>query len=815
MKNILLDGTWKFRAIDRYKRLPAEHRNALRWMNGKVPGTVHTDLMSNRIIRDPFYRTNELDVQWVEELQWEYTRSFTISTKYLEQDYVLLAADGLDTYATICINGRFVGATDNMFVGHRFDVKKFLHRGKNTINILFDSPTIRSKSIEKKYGPLRVALEPHRVYVRKAQYSFSWDWGPKLTTSGIWKSISLRAHSGWKISNPFVKIVSLDNSTAVVEVTANIDRYGSGPLRVRAYIGGNGSSIEKDVRVRDRAVRFQVSIPNPRLWWPNGYGDQPMYTALLTLVHDGEDVDQAETQFALRTVKLLQERDTEGRSFVLEVNGVKIYCKGADWIPGDSFIPRITGEKYRALLQMARDAHMNMIRVWGGGIYEHDCFYDLCDELGLMVWQDFMFACGEYPDRPWFLNQVRTEAEEAVCRLRNHPSIVVWCGNNECEWLFCTEHPGKTPDDMIGSIIFRQVLPRTCAFLDGTRPYWRSSPFGSGFPNDESNGNHHQWMVWSYWKDYPEYERDRARFVTEFGFQAPANRRTFEEVTISPDRFAQSVVMEHHNKQVEGTERLLRFQSAHFRLGDSFDDFIYQGQLVQADALKCAVEHWRRRKFSTAGSLFWQLNDCWPVSSWAVIDSALRPKAAYFAAKRFFQPVLLSFRRKEGGLECWVTNDLLDRVDGTVELSLSSFTGKIRWKKNIACTISKNSSARIFSVSDRILNRMETRTTYLFGRLRTTNEHVSENRFFFSEPKHWEKKEGSIVSEIRQLSSGKFAAALRSDVYAKAVRFEIEGEDVFPDDNYFDLDPGKRKQLIFTSALRVNELRKRIRLRWI
>jgi beta-galactosidase/beta-glucuronidase len=282
---------------------------------------------------------------------------------------------------------------------------------------------------------------------------------------------------------------------------------------------------------------------------------------------------------------------------------------------------------------------------------------DLCDRLGLMVWQDFMFACGEYPETPWFMAQVRDEAEKAVARLRNHPSVVLWCGNNECEWLYCTEHPDRSPGDMTGARIFRDVLPSVVRRMDGTRPWWRSSPFGAGFPNAETSGNHHQWDVWSRWKDYTEYENDNARFVTEFGFQAPPHIRTLEEVTLPEERHPQSRVMEHHNKQVEGTERLIRFVAAHHRLPRDLAEFVDRGQLVQAEALKCAAEHWRRRKYLTAGVLFWQLNDCWPVTSWSVIDSRMRPKAAWYYARRFFAPLLVSFRRRPAAPEVWITSD--------------------------------------------------------------------------------------------------------------------------------------------------------------
>ena len=810
-----LNGGWKFRAIDRYGKLPPACRKALHWMKAVIPGTVHTDLMSGKIIHDPFYRTNELDVQWVETQQWEYRRDFTIRDDFLREDRIFLVAEGLDTYGSIRINGRPVGTTANMFITHTFDVKKLLRRGTNRIEIVFDSPTMRSRKLEQRYGPLQVVLEPHRVYVRKAQYSFGWDWGPKLTTSGIWRNISLRAYSGGSLRNPFVKVLHVDRKSALLEISVETESLNSKACLIRSYVGGWDESVEREIPVVSPTTRFQVRVKNPRLWWPNGSGSQPMYTCLLTLLQDGQELDQAEIPFAIRTIRLVQIKDAEGRSFQIEVNGVKIYCKGADWIPADSFLPRIPDEKYQTLLQLSRNAHMNMIRVWGGGIYEDEKFYTLCDELGLMIWHDFMFACGEYPKETWFMNQVRSEAQQVVQRLRNHPSIVLWCGNNECEWLYCTEHPGASPDDMTGSKIFRELLPQVCRTLDGTRPYWRSSPFGSGFPNDESNGNHHQWTVWSYWKDYKEYENDRARFVSEFGFQAPANRRTFEEVTRREDRHPQSPVMEHHNKQTEGTERLLRFQAAHYRLTDTFDEFIHQGQLVQADALKYAVEHWRRRKFLTAGSLFWQLNDCWPVSSWAVIDAALRPKAAYYAAKRFFQPVLLSFKRGKEGIECWATNDLFEEVKAEAYFILRSFHGKTLWKKRVPLRIPRNRSIRFFVISEKVLKTADPRTVYVTGVLSVSGKTVSENRFFFTEPKHWMKKEGNISVRIVSLASGKFSASFRSNTFVRGVRFEISGEDIIPDDNYFDLDPGIRKDIYFTSSSGIKDIRKNIRLEWI
>lgn len=812
MKKLDLNGKWQFKAINPYGTLPTDKRSVTRWMDGTVPGTVHTDLLANKKIPDPFYRMNENDVQWIDSQQWVYRRDFIVPARFLQEDAVHLVAEGLDTYARIRFNGKTVAETANMFIQHRVDVKKYLQSGKNTIGILFDSPTVRSKALEKKYGKLNVVLEPHRVYIRKAQYSFGWDWGPKIITSGIWRSIYLEAYSYARLRNPFAKVVSVNEREAVVNLSVEVERYRKAPLILRTYVAGGETYIKHEMHVEQNLLHFRVRIRQPRLWWPNGFGDQSMYHAVFSLLHKGEVLQTLEVSFAIRTVRLLQENDTEGRSFIFEINGLKIFCKGANWIPSDNIIPRIPDSTYEALLRMAKDAHMNMIRVWAGGIYEQDVFYELCDRLGLMVWQDFMYACGEYPQQSWFLKQAKEEAEKVVRRLRNHPSIVVWCGNNECEWLFCTENPDKTPDDMRGARIFRDLLPAICTKLDGTRPYWRSSPFGRGSPNAESSGNHHQWSVWSHWKDYKEYEKDNARFVTEFGFQAPANQRTFEEVTLPTDRHPQNKVIEHHNKQVEGTERLFRFQSAHYHLSESFNGFIYKGQLMQAEALKCAVEHWRRRKFNTAGALFWQLNDCWPVSSWAVIDSALRPKAAYYFAKKFFAPTLVSFKKTENNIEVWVTSDVMRIARGKLSIALRSFEGKKLWTRTHRVNLPPNSPRMVQRLEPSLHPTYDRRTHYLHAQLWVNGTLASENRWFFEEAKHMQLPKSKVTTTLRNAKNGLFVLTVRSDKFVKNVRVETEGEDVVFDDNYFDIDPGESKEIRFMSKFPASQLKRKLKL---
>jgi len=813
MKKMDLNGKWLFKAVNYRKTLPKEHKSAAQWMKGSVPGTVHTDLMANGKIPDPFFRMNENEVQWVDAQQWTYRKEVTLSKQLLAEDVVELVTGGLDTYATLFCNGKKVSETANMFVEHRFDLKRYLRPGKNIIEIIFDSPVAQSKALERIHGILQVANNSHRVYVRKAQYSFGWDWGPRLTTSGIWRDIRLEAYSHARLHAPFVKVVSVTKAEALLELSINVSRFTSQPLQLRTTIWDEKAVATDQRRVNAKQMKFLISVKKPRIWWPNGYGDQPMYRAIFSIVSKNEEIEHLEVAFAVRTVRLLQDPDKKGTSFIIEINGEKIFCKGADWIPGDSFIPRISSQTYEKLLGMAKTANMNMLRVWGGGIYEQEIFYELCDRYGLMVWQDFMFACGEYPETPWFLNQVKDEAEKVVTNLRNHPSIVLWCGNNECEWNFCKDNPGKSPDNMKGSKIFKTILHAICNEFDGTRPYWRSSPFGKGFPNDESNGNHHQWLMWGEWKDYKEYENDNARFVTEFGFQAPPQLKTLEQVTNLSDRHPQSQVLEHHNKLPEGTERLFRFQAGHVSVGTDLDDFIYKGQIVQAEALKIAVEHWRRRKFTTAGALFWQLNDCWPVTSWSVIDSAVRPKAAYYYAKKFFAPALVSFRQTGKRLEVWGTSDLLAPLNGELEVTLRSFRGSVAWSKVRRVTVGRNASKMLMRIDVSEWSDADPTQSYFLAQLKADNIVLSENRYFFVEPKHMQYQQSRIVFELEATAKNVFTVTLTSATLKKNTKIEIHDEDTEVSDNYFDVDAGIPKLVRIVSHLPQELLKERLRLR--
>ncbi|MFQ5603078.1 MAG: glycoside hydrolase family 2 protein [bacterium] len=797
-KTIDLTGNWEF-MIDwespNISLAPSDLFQMGKWLRAQVPGTVHTDLLANEKIADPFYRDNELKVKWVAEVAWIYHKEFHVPPELLDSERVQLVVEGLDTFATIYVNDQKIAQTDNMFVPYRFDLKKVLLPGKNEIEIQLDSPLKRARELEKKHGKPALSHADYRVYARKAQYSFGWDWGPELPTAGIWRPIYIEAHDAIRIKDVFVETrLNDDLSRAHLEVQLETKIFGAGESEFTAVakIGG----LTKEVTIQKSQQTISFELRNPQLWWPVGYGQPHLHQLEMQVYADGALADKRTVHFGIRKIELVQERDAAGKSFLFKINNLPIFCRGANWIPADSFIPRISPQKYRRLVEAAREANMNMLRVWGGGIYEQSAFYAACDEAGMLVWQDFMFACGAYPNYSQFQENVSQEIEAAVRRLRNHPCIVIWCGNNENEWIWY-QATGQAIENMPGAPLFHKLLPSLCGQLDPTRPYWPSSPFGGDDPNSHTEGNHHQWQIWSQWHDFTAVTEARSRFVTEFGFQAPANLNTLKAITAPEDRHPQSEIMEFHNKQIEGQERLFRFLAGHVTLPTSFEDFIYKCQVVQGEALKYCIEHWRRHKFHTAGALIWQFNDCWPVSSWSLIDSALKPKAAYYYTKRVFEPRLISIFEKADKIEFYVINDMEDALAATLQISTLSFTGQVLFSKNMEVQVDKNAVKLAGQFSAEELAVSDKSTQYLKVEMFSSENLLSENRWFFKRFKHLQWPEVRFHQQLLHLSGNEFVLKLNSAHFAKSVAIESEMLSK-ADDNYFDLDANTEKTVHLT-----------------
>jgi len=674
-----LHSNWEFRL---YKEnvpnlIPKSLRKELNnWQPASVPGTIHTDLFRTGLIPDPFYSENETSLRWIAEMDWVYRTNFSLMKNFDDEKEIILEFKGLDTISEIRLNNKLLGSSTNMFIEYSFNIQHLLKKS-NTLEIRFSSPLKSGRLLENKYGKLPVALASERVYLRKAQYSYGWDWGPSFPTSGIWRSINLIQYPENYIKNFLFSTITADSEKAEVEIKVNLNKSLKSGYKIRADIG----TEQEYLKVNRQQASIRIRIKNPDLWWPNGSGKPNLYKLSLTIVNKRlEVIDRLEKEVGIRTIKL-QLIDNKKASFRFIVNNVPIFAKGTNWIPADSFIPEISEYKYQKLLNFARIANMNMIRVWGGGFYENDILYNLCDRMGILIWQDFMFACASYPEHREFIDDVKEEISQNVIRLQYHPSIAIWCGNNENEWIWYQEQKSSYKE-MSGYKIWSKIIPDKLRELDPERPYWESSPFidesksKAADPNSSLSGNRHQWDLWSHWVDYNEVKNDTSLFVTEFGFQAPANFVTWNKALPSDALKAHHRVFEFHNKQVEGPERVLKFLSSHLPFKSDWDNFIYLAQLSQAFALKTCLEHWIGRYPETSGSIIWQLNDCWPVTSWSIVDYELIPKISWYTVKRVFSHISIIISNDNNSVR--VSNQTSNQFRGSAKIHyIESETGNI------------------------------------------------------------------------------------------------------------------------------------------
>ncbi|MDI3478250.1 MAG: beta-mannosidase [Thermoanaerobacterium sp.] len=684
-KRFSLNGPWKFREASDNE-----------WNDGKVPGCVQLDLLAQNRISDPFYRMNEVECHKLEEKEWVYRKEFDFDLSE-EFDEIKLVFEGIDTIADIYLNGEFLGRAENMFISHEFDVTDLISEKDNVLEVYFHSSTKVMRTLENN-SPIRLesSFETARPYIRKAQYAYGWDWGPRLAQVGLWKDVYISVVKDAVIKNPFFYTEKLQKDAAFVRINASASSFTDLDLIAEVTVSYDGEVCgRKTVPVVYGGIDAYLKIDNPKLWYPNGIGSQPLYNINIKLLIGEDVIDELNFKSGIRVVRLIREKDSIGESFIFEINGIKVFAKGADWIPADNFLSRITKDDYYKFIRLAKDANMNMLRVWGGGIYEDEAFYDACDEMGIMVWQDFMYACAQYPDQfDWFQQMAAEEAEDVLLRLRNHPSIVLWCGNNENNTGFYSWWGNGDPK-YLGNYIYKEILPQICAKYDPSRPYWVSSPYGGVDPNSESEGDRHQWNVWSGWADVKAYLADKSRFVSEFGFQSMPDWKTVLSYTKEDDRYILSPVMISHNKQIDGMERLIRYMVSELGFPKDFKSFVYLTQFNQAEAIKKGVEHWRACKFMTAGTLYWQFNDCWPVASWSCIDYYKRKKALYYYSYRFYADVLPYIAQESDGVAIYGISDLLHDEEAHIKILCYSLDGKKISEREINAKLISNDVVKI------------------------------------------------------------------------------------------------------------------------
>jgi beta-mannosidase len=647
-----------------------------------VPGCVHTDLLTAGVIPDPFLGRNETEVAWVGRREWTYERDLDVSAAPHEQTDLVF--DGLDTVAEVRLDGRLLGRVRNMHRSYRFDVTGPAGR----LTVRFASAYAEAEAVRGKLGERPGAYAEPYQYVRKMACSFGWDWGPTLVTAGIWRPVRLEHWSTARIAR-VRPLVTVEDGTGVVELRFDVERSRvEAHLTVEARVGGTVARATVDGT--EGVVRLRV--PDVALWWPRGYGAQPLYDVELTLLHGTDRLDVWRRRVGFRTVELDTSADAHGTGFTLVVNGERLFARGVNWIPDDVFPSRMTRARYERRLRQAADAGVDLVRVWGGGIYESEDFYDVCDELGLMVWQDFLFACAAYPEEQPLRGEVEAEARENVVRLMPHPSLVLWNGNNENLWGFRDwDWEGPLAGDSWGEGYYLGLLPRIVAELDPTRPYTAGSPWSGSWdhhPNDPAHGTHHSWEVWNR-DDYAEYRASVPRFVAEFGWQAPPAYATLRRALPGEELAPDSPGMLHHQKAEDGNGKLRRGLERHFAVPEGdFDRWHYLTQVNQARAIAAGIEQWRSHWPVCAGTVVWQLNDCWPVTSWAAIDGDGREKPLYHELKRLYADRLLTVREEErdGGLVVAVVNQSGEAWPGALRLRRLSVEGEVLGAAEVAFT---------------------------------------------------------------------------------------------------------------------------------
>lgn len=765
---------------------------------GTVPGTVQGDIVEQKLMPHPYIGLNEKLFRRLENKTWVYEKVFFIEK--LEKKSYFLVFEGIDTVSEIYLNDTYLGNTENMFLTYRYDVSDILKEGENKLRVVIHSPTKHAKKLEDIYGRLHAVEDPKRVYIRKAQYSFGWDWGARIVSSGIYKDVYIEELSDGKLKYPTAYLEDLKGSVVFEGYVENIND----PSKYEVQVLINEKEVIKlPVFKEDNEYKFKGSmvIENLKLWFPRDLGESYLYTVLFNLIKEGNVIYSTTKNIGFRTVEILKGDDEDGESFIFVINGKKVFIKGANWIPIDNILSFATDERYQKLLKMAYNANINMLRVWGGGIYEKEIFYETCDRMGILIWQDFMFSCAEYPDHlEWFRNLSIKEVRENVLKLRHHPSIIIWCGNNENNWAF--EDWGynfKVDNKNLGNTLYLEDFPNICLKEDSSRPYWPSSPFsGKGLKaNSNLAGDTHVWNVWSGWQDYKEYEKDTSRFVSEFGFQAAPDIETIKFFVIEREREIFSDTMLNHNKQIEGMERLIRFLSTRFGLPKDFDSFVYLTQLNQAEAIKFGVEHWRSRKYKTSGTIYWQLNDSWPVFSWSSIDYFERPKALYFYTKKFYSKILPVLKQEAEKLILFIINDG-KKIAGNVKIEIRDISGDTIFERNYSDIIVEEDT--LFKVDEFSLEKdlIEKSIAKIYFK---TEEKLYENHKILADLRKYKP-------ENPEISIDYFNDKAVVSCKKPAIGVEIRDESgiLYEDDNFFVLFPYEKRIIKTDKKLYIKSL---------
>jgi beta-mannosidase len=841
-QKIPLESGWEFHEYNGSKPELAE------WRSAAVPGLIHTDLLAHKLIPDPFYRDNESKVQWVSNTEWEYHRTITAGQNLLKHKHIDLVFEGLNTLADVSLNGEPILHADNMFLEWRVNIKRYLKPGNNTLSIIFHDVKPELARLDKAHPEERAGADTSALgkmmdagkvksYVRKAAYEGGWDWGPNMVTCGIWRPVYLQCWENERMMDMGIAQPDITPQAAHISVNVRVFSTGntSAALKINCIQNGAGKSFTYPVTLHSGVndISYPIDIARPKLWYPNGYGRQDMYNFDAALLTGGHTADAISTKAGLRSVVLNRDRDSLGRKFEFIVNGIPVFAKGANIIPFDHFPTRMTAKRYRQFLQTAADAHMNMMRLWGGGYYETQEFYDLCDELGIMVWQDFMFANAT---PPMFLKEnIAKEINYQVRRLRNHPCIAVWCGNNEISIFMENPNPDFIPDafkTMFAKLaatrtpktyidyleIFDYLIPGIVNRLTPEISYTSSSPTSDFEPQSAKyiSGDMHNYNVWWNNKTIEEQANYKDRFISETGIQGFPDMATIDAFTEPGDRSATSHIMNAHQKNfsVNGNVVIGKIIKTEYKDPADFATFDYLAQLVQGESLKIYAESMRRRRPFSMGFLYWQLNDSWPVISWATMDYYGRPKASLYLAKHFYEPVLVSPHEEDGKIDIYTVSDLTADENATLDVRLMDFNGKVLWTKKAETEVKALASSIALSIPEDELSKIgyDPEKTFIAVKLVDGKGGIiSSNEFYFKRPKDLRYTKSQITTELTK-QGDHYLLKLNSSALAPRVGITFGDEDVWLSDNYIDVLPNEPVSISIKSPATLEQLKKTLKI---
>lgn len=817
---IKLDRNWKLHSFDSKEQIPDDvHRpgyDEARWLNTEVPGDVHSTLLAQGIIEDPYYSTNDQACRWIEQKIWVYRMEFDLPDEG-QGAAVILKFDGLDTLAEVFINGESVAVSENMFVPVYADLTGRLNKRGNVAVIRFDSAV--AYAAEQDVSRFWSKVNYERIWLRKCACNFSWDWGPRMVTAGIWREAWLQIVGQARIDYVFMKTLSIGPGGAEVEVEVEVTTFGEErSLIAEVSLKGSSQTEQHEAQVVDGRAAIRFTVSNPELWWTFDHGNPFLYELTVCLRADDQLLDTAVMPAGIRTIEVVQRSESGTPRFIFRLNGREIYAKGANWIPAHNSVGAIGDERYADLISLSREANMNMIRVWGGGIYEKAAFYRECSRQGLLVWQDFMFSCSELPDYdPAFMANVRTEIIANTKALRNYPCIAIWAGNNESQAIHSEKMYGRSDYRFYGEKIFHELIPELLGQLDPTRLYWPSSPWGGNDPNSFTEGDTHNWAVWagdvyprrygeqprmdvsSYGISYRRYAEDTSKFSSEFGIHGSTVKETMIRNIPESELYYGSFELDYRNKDYE-PEKANITMAGYSGLPRDLDQYIDFSMLCQAEGLKFGVEHFRRRKPENSGALIWQLNDIWPGISWSLIDYYLFPKASYYYARRFYHPVLLSFKEEGGAISVWVTNDSQERYTDTLTVSVQNCFGNGTFQQAYPVLVESNSSMQVAEFSpaevEWRLGVIDRRSHFMM--VRSERADVNDNHFFFAEHKDLRFSPCHLQID-HEAGADYLAITLATDCFARFVKLECPIDHTMFSDNYFNILPGETKKVIVTN----------------